>query len=174
MIDFRWFSIIFYPLSFSSGWSAWQVFFQNGKTAPSFSGQNGSKLLLGAGCFTKLSLELSYDVTPPESQDMKVKAFRGFRGWSLSPPVVSERGRLHHLKPPGYGISMGEIMIHHRACRVWGYPRFRQTQLYSFLFHHLMCSTNLHQFGTGMSISKCRDIHHGVELMPKVCLIPGF
>jgi hypothetical protein len=27
----------------------------------------------GAGCFTKLTLELSYDVTPPESQDMKVK-----------------------------------------------------------------------------------------------------
>lgn len=29
-------------------------------------------VLESAGCFTKLTLELSYDVTPPESQDMKV------------------------------------------------------------------------------------------------------
>ena len=36
----------------------------------------------GAGCFTKLTLELSYDVTPPESQDMKVKGW-GVRGWSV-------------------------------------------------------------------------------------------
>lgn len=52
-------------------------------------------LFWGARCFTCLSLELSYDVTPPESEDMKV--FRGLVAGD-SPRWGNERIHLE-IKP---------------------------------------------------------------------------